>query len=304
MMRKLHILLAGFFLSSGHIVHAQVSGHGPGTFEILSVNSQPAAISEGQAFRLILSGYNLDFVAGADGLGVEGLSVEVVGDTIFLSKPGGSCFATPPAIPPNDAPSNMIVPVDGLPAGTYTLDVFVESGCWGPTSFTGEVSVFPNAQAAKFFHESPASGDVVSGVGVIRGWACYFGGRGQVGAVTYTLDDHPLHFDLPYGALRTDTADACGYEHGDSTNTGYGGVFYWGHLADGEHTLTLYLDGEEMDSVTFSVAEPPPTDIPEDVGFRKGAEGEYVVETFLGTEETVTIRWSEADQNFIIVDYD
>lgn len=301
MVRIIVLAVTGVLFFADSDVRAQ---HSPGTFEILGVATRPAPVSEGQAFELVVYGYNLDRVGGADGLGADSLSVEVLGSSISVSRPTGSCFATPPAIPPNDAPSRIVVPMDGLAAGSYMLDVFIDSGCWGPDSFTETIEVFPNDQEALFFHESPAQGDVVSGVGVIRGWACYPGGRGQIGAVTYTIDDQPLYYQLPYGALRTDTADACGYDFGEFTNTGYGGVFYWGHLADGEHKLTFYLDGEEMTSVTVNVAKPPPTDIPEDAGFRKGAEGEYVIENFLGTDETVTIRWSEADQNFIIVDYD
>lgn len=57
------------------------------------------------------------------------------------------------------------------------------------------------------------------------------------------------------------------------------------------------------DSVNSTVVRPPPTSVPEDVGFRKRAEGEYVIDEFLVTGESVIIRWSEADQNFIIVDY-
>ena len=89
----------------------------------------------------------------------------------------------------------------------------------------------------------------------------------------------------------------------DPVHSGYGGIFYWGSFGDGAHTFTLYIDGREVESFEFFIAEPPPTENPEDLGFRKGASGEYVIENFLGTDETVTIRWSEANQNFIIVDY-
>jgi hypothetical protein len=68
--------------------------------------------------------------------------------------------------------------------------------------------------------------------------------------------------------------------------------------------MTIYLDGQPVDSVDFFVAQPPPGERPEDAGFRKGAEGEYVLEQLLDTDVTVIIRWSEADQKFILVEYD
>jgi hypothetical protein len=272
---------------------------GPGTYELLAVNTQPPVISAEQNFALVFSGYNIDMPADA--------TYTIEGDVIRVVGGDWACFAAGnPPHPPNDRPSIVTVPVSGLPAGTYQVE-----GDWGEdchnqiASIESEITVYPNSQTVKYFHESPAEGDVVSGVNVIRGWACYPEGKGQIGEVTYTIDDYyEYHFPLPYGSVRQDTVDVCGLEYGDVAKTGYGGVVYWPTIADeGDHTLTIYIDGKEVDSVNFTVASPPPTSVPEDVGFRKGAEGEYVIDAFLGTGESVIIRWSEADQNFIIVDY-
>jgi len=95
-----------------------------------------------------------------------------------------------------------------------------------------------------------------------------------------------------------------GLDSSRAVPTGCGGVIYWQIVGgDGDHTLTIYIDGDEVDTVNFTIAAPPPTTVPEDLGFRKGAEGEYIVDEFLGADESVVIRWSEADQNFIIVEY-
>lgn len=269
-----------------------------GTYELLDVSTQPAVISAGQNFALVFSGYNIEVP--------DTPTYTIAGNVITVEYNGYNCFAAGnPPHPPNDRPSVVTVPISGLPAGNYQVE-----GYWGEdchhhfSSIESEITVYPNSQAVKFFHEAPAEGDVVSGVNVIRGWACYPEGNGQIGEVTYTIDDHDYHFPLPYGSIRQDTLDACGLEYGDAAKTGYGGVVYWPWATGGgEHTITIYIDGKAVESVNFAVASPPPTSIPEDVSYRKGAEGEYIIDEFLGTQESVLIRWSEADQNFIIVEY-
>lgn len=256
-------------------------------------------MSEGQNFELVFSGYNLT-------VPFEGVTV-VEGDTIRVSNPSQSCFsAGNPPHPPNDKPSVIAVPIDGLLAGTYQIDGDWGQDCFGQfASIESEIVVYPNSPDVIFNHESPEDGQVVSGVSIIRGWACYPEGKGQVGEVSFTIDDSDFHFPLPHGSIRQDTLEACGYSTLDVSRTGYGGVVYWPTVGSGgEHTLTIYIDGEEADSVSFIIVEPPPTSVPEDVGFRKGAEGEYVIDSFLGTHESVTIRWSAADQNFIITEYE
>lgn len=268
----------------------------PGTYELLGVSTQPAVVSAEQNFALVFSGYHIH--ENDTTYTVEGDVIRVVGATL-------SCYQPQAPHGPNDRPSVVTVPISGLPAGTYQVEGDWGEDCFGQHAFIGsEITVYPNSQTVKYHHESPADGDVVSGVNVIRGWACYPEGKGQIGEVTYTIDDNDYHFPLPYGSIRQDTVAVCGLEYGDAAKTGYGGVAYWPWTAGGgEHTLTIYIDGKEIDSVNFTVASPPPTSVPEDVGFRKGAEGEYVIDEFLGTQENVIIRWSEADQNFIIVDY-
>jgi len=267
-----------------------------GTYELLDVSSQPAVVSAEQRFELVFSGYNLASIYG----------YEIEGNVIRVFDNGRGCFsAGNPPYPPNDRPSIATVLIEGLSAGTYQVVADWGEDCFGQSAFIErEIVIYPNSRAVRHNHESPANGDVVSGVNVIRGWACYPGGQGQVGEVTYTVDDNPLHFPLPYGSIRQDTVDACGLEHGDAAKTGYGAVVYWPWAAGGgEHTLTIHIDGNAVERVSFTVASPPPTSVPEDVGYRKGAAGEYIIDGFLGTQESVTIRWSEADQNFIIVDY-
>ncbi len=268
-----------------------------GTFELLDVGMQPSVVSAEQDFELVFSGYNIY---------KDGVTYTIEGDVIRVEGAGIVCFgAGNPPYPPNDIPSVVTVPISGLPAGTYQVE-----GNWGQDCFEqvayieSEITIYPNSQTVKYNHESPENGEVVSGVNYVRGWACYPAGKGQIGAVSYTIDDSDFHFPLPYGSIRQDTVGVCGLEYGDVAKTGYGGVVYWPWTAGGgDHTLTIYIDGKAVETVSFTVATPPPTSVPEDVGFRKGASGEYTIDEFLGTQESVIIRWSEADQNFIIVEY-
>lgn len=269
-----------------------------GTYELLDVNTQPAVVSAGQEFALVFSGYNLL-------MPFEG-SYTIEGKRITVTSDSHNCFAggNPPH-PPNDRPSIATVPITGLPAGTYQVEGDWGEDCFGEYAFIeSEITIYPNVQTVKYNHESPENGAVVSGVNVIRGWACYPEEKGQVGAVTYTIDDHDFHVPLPYGSIRQDTVDVCGLEYGQPARTGYGGVVYWPKTSGGgNHTLTIHIDGKAVETVNFTVAMPPLTSVPEDVGYRKGAAGDYIIDEFLGTQESVLIRWSEADQNFIIVEY-
>lgn|GEM_PF-2612592 len=269
-----------------------------GTHELLGVSTQPSVVSEEQNFSLVVSGYNIYHENAT--YTIEDDVIRVGGDSIICYGAGN------PPHPPNDRPSLVTVPISGLPAGTYQVEGDWGEDCFGQfASIESEMTIYPNSQTVKFYHESRANGELVRGVNVIRGWACYPEGKGQIGEVTYTIDEYDeYHFPLPYGSIRQDTLEVCGLKYGDTAKTGYGGVVYWPTIAEeGDHKLTIYIDGEAVDAVNFTVVLPPPTSIPEDVGFRKGAEGEYIIDEFLGTQQSVNIRWSEADQNFIIVEY-
>ncbi|MFK7975357.1 MAG: hypothetical protein AB8C02_04440 [Halioglobus sp.] len=131
--------------------------------------------------------------------------------------------------------------------------------------------------------EVPTQGSVQSGVGVIRGWAC------DAQRVEVRFNDlAPI--PLAYGTIRTDTREVCG----DSDN-GYGAVYAWGLLGAGQHTMRTYIDGRLIDTVSFEV-----TGL--ESAFVTGLEASYVLENFPASGQSVTVRWSEADQNFIIVE--
>lgn len=271
-----------------------------GDHAILGIATNPPVVSEGQAFELIVSGYNLSQYSKGSA------HIEIEDNVIRVNVLGSNCWAAGnPPNPPNDRPSITTVPFSGLATGTYRIEADWMWDCFGQHAYMeSDLVVYPNVNELKFHHESPADGETTSGVGLIRGWACYPAGNGRIGKVSYTIDRGVTRIPLPHGSVRPDTWNVCGYKRGDRVLSGYGGVVYWPAVTSaGDHTLHIYIDDVKVESLDFTVASPPPTDIPEDYGFRKGASGEYIVEGFLGTDETVVIRWSEADQNFVIVDY-
>ncbi len=131
--------------------------------------------------------------------------------------------------------------------------------------------------------EVPQAGSIQSGVGLIRGWAC------DAKKVEVQFNDEP-RISVAYGTSRKDTIGVCGDE-----NNGYGMVLNWAALGKGTHQMKTFIDDDEVADVTFEVAGL-------DEGFITGLSGSYTLEGFPAPGKSVTVKWSEADQNFIIID--
>ena len=131
--------------------------------------------------------------------------------------------------------------------------------------------------------ENPGPNSFQSGIGVISGWVC------EAEAVEIAIGDLPLQ-EAAYGTERADTADVCG-----DTDNGFGLLFNWNRLGEGEHDVVAYVDGEELGRATVRV-----TTLGEE--FLRGVEGECVVEDFPRLGETVTLEWQQNQQNFVITD--
>ncbi|TVR59277.1 MAG: hypothetical protein EA420_16185 [Candidatus Competibacteraceae bacterium] len=132
--------------------------------------------------------------------------------------------------------------------------------------------------------ESPRQDSFESGIGLIRGWLC------EARTVEVQINNQPRR-QVAYGTVRGDTREACG----GNANTGFGYTVNWSSLGDGDHTLRLFVDGEEFERVTFTV-----TTLGED--FLRGISGEYALRNFPQTGRDVRVRWSEPHQNFVIVE--
>ena len=129
--------------------------------------------------------------------------------------------------------------------------------------------------------ENPGPYSFQSGIGVISGWVC------EAEAVEITLGDLPPQ-RAAYGTERRDTEETCG-----DTDNGFGLLFNWNLLDDGEHVVVAYVDDTELGRATVRV-----TTLGEE--FLRGVEGECVVDDFPMLGETVTLEWQQTSQNFVI----
>ena len=141
--------------------------------------------------------------------------------------------------------------------------------------------------AGEGYLENPGPDSFQSGIGVISGWVCEadeveiaLGVLGRQGAA--------------YGTERLDTLAACG-----DTNNGFGLLFNWNLLGEGEHTVVAYVDGMELGRATVRVTT---VGTGEEEEFLRGAEGECVVEDFPMLGETTTLDWQQNSQNFVITE--
>ena len=142
-------------------------------------------------------------------------------------------------------------------------------------------AAFQTGIAGVGYLENPSANSFQSGIGVISGWVC------EADAVTITLGDLAPQV-AGYGTARLDTLDVCG-----DTDNGFGLLFNWNLLGDGEHEVIATVDGTELARTTVRV-----TTLGEE--FVRGAAGECVVPDFPHPGETVTLTWQQTSQNFVI----
>ena len=131
--------------------------------------------------------------------------------------------------------------------------------------------------------ENPGAASFQSGVGVLSGWVC------DADLVEIAIAALPAQV-AGYGTERLDTAGVCG-----DTDNGFGLLFNWNRLADGEHPVVAYVDGVELAQATVTV-----TTLGEE--FLRGAVGECVVEDFPRGGATVRLAWQQNSQNFVIAE--
>ena len=130
--------------------------------------------------------------------------------------------------------------------------------------------------------ENPGPNSFQSGIGVISGWVC----EGEEVVIELNGAGQPA----AYGTERLDTLEACG-----DTANGFGLLFNWNLLGEGEHEVVAFVDGEELGRATVRVTT---------LGaeFVRDVEGECTVEDFPMLGETVTLEWQQNSQNFVITD--
>ena len=134
--------------------------------------------------------------------------------------------------------------------------------------------------AAVGYLENPGPDSFQSGIGVLSGWVC--------AADTVEIELNGAVQTAAYGTERLDTAAACG-----DTDNGFGLLFNWNLLGDGEHEVVAFVDGIELDRATVMV-----TTLGSE--FLRDVEGSCTVPDFPSVGETVTVEWQESKQNFVI----
>ena len=142
--------------------------------------------------------------------------------------------------------------------------------------------------------ENPGPDSFQSGIGVISGWVC------EADTVEIAIGDMPRQV-AAYGTERLDTATRrkdgtviCG-----DTDNGFGLLFNWNRLGEGEHTVVAYVDETELGRATVQVTT---VGAGAEEEFLRGAEGECVVEDFPMVGQTVALEWQQNSQNFVITD--
>ena len=147
-------------------------------------------------------------------------------------------------------------------------------------AFIGQTQV---AMAQQGRIENPAEGSTQSGIGLISGWRC------DADVLEIEFEDGSRSI-AAYGTARGDTESACG----DSDN-GFGLLYNFNLLGTGEHTIKALADGEVFRETTFNVLRPSTGE------FATGLEAEVVVQDFPQPGHSVTLEWSQGQQNFNII---
>ena len=129
--------------------------------------------------------------------------------------------------------------------------------------------------------ENPQPDSFQSGIGIISGWAC------NAERIEITFDGGARQ-TAAYGTSRGDTRQVCG-----DTDNGFGLLFNWNLLGDGVHTVVAYADGVEFAARPVIV-----TTLGEE--FLRGVSDSYTIADFPDPGATRTLRWQEAQQNFVI----
>ena len=130
--------------------------------------------------------------------------------------------------------------------------------------------------------ENPSPDSFQSGIGVISGWVC--------AADEVVIEIAGTPHVAAYGTGRLDTQSECG-----DTDNGFGLLFNWNLLGDGEHEVIATVDGMELGRATVRV-----TTLGEE--FVRGAAGECTVSDFPHPGETAALTWQESSQNFVITE--
>ena len=137
--------------------------------------------------------------------------------------------------------------------------------------------------------ENPQPGSFQSGVGVISGCVC---DTERIDIVFNPGTAKEQTFRAAYGTDRADTEGDC-----NDINNGFGLLFNWNTLGDGQHTVSALADGVEFGRATVTV-----TTFGEE--FLRGIGKHARLEDFPDTGTDLIVAWQQSLQNFTIARLD
>ncbi len=184
-------------------------------------------------------------------------------------------------------PAGTRVYVANLNAGVSVIDTATNTVVGAPVAVglgPVDVTIGPASTPPLAFFENPQTGSFQSGAGLLYGWSC------QGPSIAIVIDGGaPIH--VPYGSTRPDTAIVCG---DGNTNTGFGLLYNYNKLGNGQHSAQLFVNGAPMGSpARFTVTVPAGE-------FLEGVSKEVTVNDFPSPGRTTILIWQQALQNFAI----
>ena len=159
-----------------------------------------------------------------------------------------------------------------------------------PVSIVSLLSVIIASRVgAQITIENPQPDSVQSGIGIISGWAC------DAERIEFHISDG-TRLQAAYGTPREDTREVCG-----DTDNGFSLLVNWNNFGQGLRLLLPYVDGERIlndkghstHHVLFSI-----NTLGEE--FLRGVSGSHTIPDFPTSGASRTLRWQQAQQNFVI----
>ena len=159
-----------------------------------------------------------------------------------------------------------------------------------PVSVVSLLSVIIASRVgAQITIENPQPDSVQSGIGLISGWAC------DAERIEFSVSSGP-RLQAAYGTYREDTREVCG-----DTDNGFSLLVNWNNFGQGSRLLQIYVDGERplndkghsTHHVLFGI-----NTLGEE--FLRGVSGSHTIPDFPTPGASRTLRWQQAQQNFVI----
>lgn len=148
-------------------------------------------------------------------------------------------------------------------------------------SLLAVAALFCANSAAQGALENPYNGSIEGGISVISGWHC------DANLIEIIIDDRPAKV-AAYGTVRGDTQGAC-----NDTNNGFGLLWNFNLLGDGEHRLRAYADGVLFADVNFLVNTLG-------ANYLTGLDRTVTVHDFPKLGDITGLAWEESKQNFVL----